>query len=83
MVKVDYAFDEPSAEAVIAQGGQVTIPDAHLLFTAQFTRSGHDLVLTGDDGKSLVVVDYFGINGPVDLVSPNDMESAAHHNGQQ
>jgi len=71
MVKVDYAFSEPSAEALLADGGPVTVPDAHLLFTADFSRSGHDLLLTGEDGKTLLIVDYFGPHGPVDLVSPS------------
>ncbi|MBL8907291.1 MAG: VCBS domain-containing protein [Rhizobiales bacterium] len=71
MVKVDYAFGDASAAALLAQGGPVTVPDAHLLFTADFSRSGHDLLLTGEDGNTLLIVDYFGPNGPVDLVSPD------------
>src|SRR6187431_1252747 len=71
MVKVDYAFSEPTGEAVLAQGGPVTVPDAHLLFNADFGRSGHDLLLTGSDGKTLTIVDYFGAHGPVDLMSPD------------
>ena len=70
MVKIDYAFTESSAEAVIAEGGPITVPDAHLLFTAQFSREGHDLLLTGEDGKTLLIVDYFGAHQPADLVSP-------------
>ncbi|MFO0993533.1 MAG: VCBS domain-containing protein [Hyphomicrobiales bacterium] len=71
MVKVDYAFSESSAAALLAQGGPVTVPDAHLLFGADFSRAGHDLLLTGDDGKTLTIVDYFGPHGPVNLVSPD------------
>jgi len=70
MVKVDFAFSEPSGEALLAQGGPITVPDAHLLFTADFSRSGHDLMLTGEDGNTLLIADYFGPHGPVDLVSP-------------
>src|SRR6266480_6201093 len=40
-------------------GDLITIPDAHLLFSGNFQRSGHDLILTGD-GKKVVVHDYFG-----------------------
>ncbi len=32
------------------QEGQVVVPDAHLLFTAEFSRIGDDLLLTGQDG---------------------------------
>ena len=77
MVKVDYAFSEPSAEALLAQGGPVTVPDAHLLFNADYGRSGHDLLLTGDDGQKLVIVDYFGVHGPVDLLSPDGARISA------
>ena len=71
MVKVDYAFSESSADALLAHGGPLTVSDAHLLFNADFSRAGHDLLLTGHDGKSLVIVDYFGSHGPVDLFSPD------------
>src|ERR1700757_3084454 len=48
----------------------VTIPDAHLLFTAEFKRRGSDLVLTGDDGHKILVPDYFRHDKQPDLVSP-------------
>jgi VCBS repeat-containing protein len=48
----------------------LVIPDAHLLFNAEFKRAGADLVLAGPDGKRLVVVDYFKDDTLPALVSP-------------
>jgi VCBS repeat-containing protein len=56
-------FAEPDAASI-------TIPDAHLLFTADFKRKGSDLVLTGDDGHKILVADYFRHEKQPDLVSP-------------
>jgi fibronectin-binding autotransporter adhesin len=55
-------FAEPDAASI-------TIPDAHLLFTADFQRKGPDLVLTGDDGHKILVADYFRHEKQPDLVS--------------
>src|SRR5947208_2230689 len=48
----------------------VIIPDAHLLFSGHFQRSGHDLILTGD-GKKVVVHDYFAHDKLPTLESPD------------
>jgi VCBS repeat-containing protein len=48
----------------------VTIPDAELLFHADFKRSGNDLTLTGADGKVLLVPDYFKSEILATLLSP-------------
>lgn len=37
----------------------VVIPDAAFLFNADFQRAGRDLVLTGEDGRRLIIEDYF------------------------
>jgi hypothetical protein len=37
----------------------IVVPDAHLLFHAEFKRAGDDLKLIGDDGKTFLVADYF------------------------
>lgn len=58
-IAIDNGSDGPSA----------TIPDSHLLFTAQFSRAGADLVLTGDDGKAFVVHDYFSSDVRARLLS--------------
>ncbi|MBI3435205.1 MAG: FecR domain-containing protein, partial [Proteobacteria bacterium] len=49
----------------------VTIPDAHLLFTADFRRAGNDLVLTGEDGHKLIVADYFATDKRPTLLAPD------------
>jgi len=62
-------FESRDSVAVIPvqpDTASVTIPDAHLLFTAEFKRKRSDLVLTGDDGHKILVTDYF----QPDLVSP-------------
>ena len=45
-----------------ASGPTATIPDAHLLFNAEFKRAGSDLILKGDDGKTATVHDYFAFD---------------------
>src|SRR5687768_17066397 len=52
------------------EGAHLTIPDAHLLFNAEFKRAGSDLILTGPDGKRVVVADYFKSDKLPTLVSP-------------
>jgi hypothetical protein len=59
-IAIDNGSDGPSA----------TIPDSHLLFTAQFSRAGADLVLTGEAGKAFVVHDYFATDVHARLLSP-------------
>lgn len=58
-IAIDNGSDGPSA----------TIPDSHLLFTAQFSRAGADLVLTGEDGKAFAVHDYFATDARAKLLS--------------
>ncbi len=51
-------FESGSFESyggVEATGADVTVPDASLLFTGDFSRSGSDLILTGSDGAKFVV----------------------------
>jgi hypothetical protein len=50
---------------------RLIIDDTHFLFTAHFKKSGPDLILTGDDGKKLVITDYFNLEKHPDLVSPD------------
>jgi FecR protein len=62
--------DGAAAIAVEPGSAVVTIPDAHFLFTADFKRKGPDLVLTGEDGRKILVPDYFRQEKQPDLVSP-------------
>src|SRR5262245_37670748 len=57
-------------DPVSAGAEGVTIPDAHLLFSSHITRSGVDLLLTGDDGRKVVVTDYFRSDKRPVLLSP-------------
>src|SRR5262245_12358561 len=47
----------------------LTVPDAQLLFSAEFKRSGSDLTLLGPDGQKFIVFDYFRFEKRPDLVS--------------
>ena len=47
----------------------LTIPDASLLFSAEFKRSGSDLVLVGSNGQKFIVFDYFRFEKRPDLVA--------------
>jgi len=53
-----------------ANGNPIEISDAALLFNAEFSRSGNDLVLVGADGRTIIIFDYFATEETVDLVSP-------------
>ncbi|MDO8878059.1 MAG: cadherin-like domain-containing protein [Pseudolabrys sp.] len=66
------AQQQPSFVAIDngVNGLTATIPDAHLLFTAQFARAGDNLLLHGEDGKSFVVQDYFATDDRARLLSP-------------
>jgi VCBS repeat-containing protein len=57
-------------QVIRAEGDTVTIPDAHLLFSGDFSRSGADLVIAGEE-RSVVVADYFGDAGTPTLAAPN------------
>ena len=48
----------------------LTIPDARLLFSGDYKRSGSDLMLSDDDGQHAVVIDYFKYEKLPDLASP-------------
>jgi len=64
------AHENVASVSVEPDGASITIPDAHLLFTADFKRKGSDLVLTCDDGRKVLVPDYFRQEKQPDLVSP-------------
>ena len=49
----------------------IVVPDAGLLFTAQFHHAGPDLVLIGQDGRHHVVPGYFSSEHRPALVAPN------------
>ena len=49
----------------------VIVPDAQLLFTADFRRAGPDLVLTGQDGRHHIIPGYFSSEHRITLAAPN------------
>ena len=51
-------------------GDAVTVPDAHLLFSGDFHKSGPDLIIS-DQSHRVVVPDYFRGDKHPTLVSPN------------
>ena len=56
--------------AINANGNPIEVSDAALLFNADFSRSGKDLVLVGADGRTIIIIDYFATEEAADLVSP-------------
>ena len=62
-VQSDSPHPHPPADAIV-------VPDAHLLFNADFNRSGVDLVLSKDDHE-FVVHDYFKGEKRAALASPD------------
>ena len=54
-----------------ASPDHIVIPDAHLLLSAHFRKAGADLILTGDDGKKLIVEGYFNLLKRPDLTAPD------------
>lgn len=68
-----FDFARPS-KITVAEGpgadGFATVPDAHLLFNGDFQRSGPDLKIVGDEGKSFLIPDYFKLEKRPTLLSP-------------
>ena len=54
-----------------AGGRPIAIPDADLLFSADFARDGRDLVLRNDGAPDIRVLDYFDGRAPADLAAPD------------
>ena len=50
--------------------GQVSIPDPQILVDGDYSRSGQHLVLEGEDGASLNVLEYFSTSPLPNLISP-------------
>jgi VCBS repeat-containing protein len=78
MTRFDGPISGEKISVIVADGPRITIPDPDLLFSGHYSRSGHDLVLTGDDGKSAVILDYFSQATPPALESPEGATLAPH-----
>src|SRR5580698_7955271 len=59
-----------SPHATHAPADAIIVPDAHLLFTGDFKRSGVDLILSKDD-QELILHDYFKGEKRAPLASPD------------
>ncbi len=62
-----FAHSSPPLEA---SGELLVVPDAQLLFSADYSRLGDDLLLTGGDGAGQVIAGYFASDSPPALASP-------------
>ncbi|MDP1881840.1 MAG: hypothetical protein Q8K88_03050, partial [Bradyrhizobium sp.] len=68
-----FSVDVQPRSHVLGQGGgpdTIVVPDAHLLFSGDYKRSGLDLVLS-NDSHEFVVRDYFRGDGRATLASPD------------
>jgi hypothetical protein len=62
-----------AVDAIVEPGGDkfVEIPDTHLLFHGDFKRVGDSLRISGDDGKTVFLIDYFKSDRLANLVAPD------------
>ena len=69
--EVDYGGNASIISFDSADADHIFVPDAQLLFTADFRRSGPDLVLTGPDGRHHIILGYFTNENRPTLVASN------------
>lgn len=64
---------QPEFAAILQaqNGARVMVPGGEFLQTAEFVRSGPDLILVGEDGTRILIKDYFAQPNPPALVSDN------------
>ena len=72
-----FAFDKPGFIQHHATDSHVVVPDAHLLFSGDYTRIGNDLIISGD-GHKLVVGNYFKFETRPTLASKDGATLAGH-----
>nr|CAM74473.1 Peptidase M10A and M12B, matrixin and adamalysin [Magnetospirillum gryphiswaldense MSR-1] len=59
----------PLSQTIDATGaGRVHVPGGDLILTAEYVRSGSDLILVSEDGSRVVIRGYFASETPPDLV---------------
>jgi hypothetical protein len=73
-------FDTATASATPSNSDDyITVPDAHLLFNGEFKRVGTTgLKITGDDGQSFYIENYFSGENHKHLLSPEGALLSAH-----
>lgn len=63
--------EAPAPLILFAEGsGDITLPDAGLMFRGAYDRAGPDLTISGPAGTSVRIVDYFAHETPPTLFSP-------------
>ena len=64
-------IDPQLLDALVAQNsdGRIVVPGSELLPRADFVREGSDLLLTAPGGDSHLIVNYFALPSPPDLVT--------------
>ncbi|RBI71228.1 hypothetical protein DQW77_12560, partial [Roseovarius sp. TE539] len=74
-MKYSGSIEGPREEAEIllrsVEGEAVTVPDPALLFSAEFSREGPDLVAENPGAPDIRVVGYFSLSQPADLTTPD------------
>src|SRR6056297_2549344 len=68
---IDGSQNDPVTVLRGSDGEAITIPDPALLFSADFSREGPDLVLKNPGAPDIRVVDYFTSGTPADLTTPD------------
>ncbi len=66
--------DPRNANQVVVEAteaGAIQIPGSTWLQQAYFVRQGPDLMLVGEDGQKVLIVDYFRLENPPELVAGN------------
>jgi len=72
-----FTFKKPGFIQHNPSDSHVVIPDAHLLFSGDYTRIGNDLIISGD-GQKLVVGNYFKGETRPALASKDGATLAGH-----
>ena len=72
-----FTFNKPTFIPHHASDSHVVIPDAHLLFSGDYTRIGSDLIISGD-GQKVVVGNYFKGETRPALTSKDGATLAGH-----
>lgn len=72
-----FAFNKPTFIQHQPSDSHIVIPDAHLLFSGDYTRIGNDLIISGE-GQKLVVGNYFKGEARPALTSKDGATLAGH-----
>ena len=67
----DFPIESAQPTATSESRAALVVPDAHLLFSGDFKRSGSNLILTGQDGEHFAILDYFRHKKLPNLVTPD------------